>query len=345
MGFILSREGFNEIITQLSSKYRIYAPVLKKGEGRFTDTDVVMYDFVSDPGEIEIDRKSDYSFKNVLVPFSQTLFYFAEEAVKEADFPDKDILVFLRACDLHALRRQDAIYLENGAEEDWFYRRVRDRLHFVLIGCPASFEDCFCVSMGTNRVADGYMFSVETAQDGIACDLHDEELAPLFTDQAEAVRTVVPSYAKENDTKVDVPDQVPLSIYKDPLWDEYNSRCIGCGRCTLVCPTCTCYTMEDIYYTDNGRAGERRRVQASCMIDGYSNVAGGGQYRKTKGERMRFKVLHKISDFKAKFGCNMCVGCGRCDMVCPEYISFSNCINKTAAAVRAQAEGKEGEQA
>ena len=66
------------------------------------------------------------------------------------------------------------------------------------------------------------------------------------------------------------------------------------------------------------------------MVDGYSDVAGGGSCRKNNGERIRFKVLHKISDFKKKFGYQMCVGCGRCDDICPEYISFSACVNKLA---------------
>ena len=134
--------------------------------------------------------------------------------------------------------------------------------------------------------------------------------------------------------KVEIPEEVPREIVRSGLWDEYTSRCINCGRCNFVCPTCTCYTMQDVFYSDNGRAGERRRVGASCMVDGYTDVAGGGQYRKKNGERMRFKVLHKISDFKKRFGYQMCVGCGRCDDICPEYISFSNIINKVNAASR-----------
>ena len=90
--------------------------------------------------------------------------------------------------------------------------------------------------------------------------------------------------------------------------------------------------MQDVFYTDNGKVGERRSGGASCMVDGYTNVAGGGQYRRKNGERMRFKVLHKISDFKKRFGYQMCVGCGRCDDICPEYISFSNIINKVSQA-------------
>ena len=112
------------------------------------------------------------------------------------------------------------------------------------------------------------------------------------------------------------------------MWQEYGSRCIGCGRCNFVCPTCTCFTMQDIFYKDNPKAGERRRVWASCQVDGYSDIAGGHSFRQNQGERMRFKVLHKISDYKKRFGYHMCVGCGRCENVCPEYISYIACLQK-----------------
>jgi anaerobic sulfite reductase subunit A len=97
--------------------------------------------------------------------------------------------------------------------------------------------------------------------------------------------------------------------------------------------------MQDMFYTDNGSAGERRRVWASCMVDGYSDVAGGGSYRKKNGERMRFKALHKIYDHTKRFGRPMCTGCGRCDDVCPEYISFSGLINKLNAALETAGKG------
>ncbi len=144
---------------------------------------------------------------------------------------------------------------------------------------------------------------------------------------------VTPDFVTENKIKVELPDSVPTSVRTSTLWDEYDSRCIACGRCNFVCPTCTCFTMQDLFYSENGKAGERRRVVASCMVDGYTDVHGGS-YRQKKSERMRFKVLHKIADFKTKFGYQMCVGCGRCDDVCPEYISFSNAVNKVAKEVK-----------
>ena len=98
-------------------------------------------------------------------------------------------------------------------------------------------------------------------------------------------------------------------------------------RCTLACPTCTCWSMQDVFFTEDHKAGERRRVQTSCMFDDYTLVAGGLCFRKKAGERMRFKVLHKTLEFKQRSGFQMCVGCGRCDAICPEYISLSHCIN------------------
>ena len=336
MGYLLTKEGFDDVVRTLLNTYRIYAPVRKKGAGRFTDVDVVLYDEVKSAGEIELSAKSDYASKEFLTPLSETLLYFTEEEVKEADLDPRPVLVFGRSCDLHALKRMDQIYLRNGKEEDPFYRRRRDLVKYVLIGCAHSFENCFCVDMGTNRCEDGYIFSVDIADGCILSDVRDESLEPVFA-ACGSPREVTPCCVTENEVHVEIPDEIPASVIHDPLWEEYTARCIGCGRCNFVCPTCTCYTMQDVFYTDNGRVGERRRVGASCMVDGYTDVAGGGSYRRKNGERMRFKVLHKISDFKKRFGYQMCVGCGRCDDVCPEYISFTNIINKVAEASRKEA--------
>ena len=104
----------------------------------------------------------------------------------------------------------------------------------------------------------------------------------------------------ETKTRVHIPENLTAKAAKSSVWKEYDSRCINCGRCNFSCPTCTCFTMQDLFYTDNGKVGERRRVWASCMVDGYTDVAGGGSYRKTNGERMRFKVMHKALDFKQR---------------------------------------------
>ena len=178
-----------------------------------------------------------------------------------------------------------------------------------------------------SNMADNYDFSVDLVDGRYRLDCKKEAWDELLKATGAASADVAPQRVTENSVKVSIPEDLSYKVGMSKMWDQYDSRCINCGRCNFVCPTCTCFTMQDVYYDDNGKVGERRRVQASCMVDGYTDVAGGGSYRQKNGQRMRFKTLHKVLDFRERFGYQMCVGCGRCDDICPEYISFSNIIN------------------
>lgn len=202
------------------------------------------------------------------------------------------------------------------------------------MGCSESFDDCFCVSMGTNK-SDDYDLSIDRQNDGsFLINCRDSAWAAQLDALGAEKQDVTPAFVTENKVRVTIPDNLSHTVAESSIWDEYDSRCIACGRCNFVCPSCTCFTMQDIFYNENGRVGERRRVWASCMVDGFTDVAGGGSYRKAHGQRMRFKVLHKVLDHKARFGHTMCVGCGRCDAICPEYISFSHAVNRLGDAMK-----------
>ena len=326
MGYQLSKEKANGMFRQWAEKYDIFAPVCMEGEGCFSDTDIIRYGKVTGLDDIEWNKKSDYSFKEVLLAINETLFYFTEDQTTVPKGQEKDILIFLRSCDLHAVKRLDEIYLKNGFE-DFYYARVRKHAKFVLMGCADTCASGFCVSMGTNK-ADNYDAYIKVDGDVVTMDLKWDELAADVTEAS--VMDVAPDYVTENVEKVTLPKKLSNESFANPIWKEYGDRCIKCGRCNFVCPTCTCFTMQDIFYKDNPKVGERRRVWASCQIDGYTDMAGGHGFRQNQGDRMRFKVMHKIYDYEKRFGYPMCVGCGRCDDVCPEYISYSNCVNRLA---------------
>ncbi len=330
MGYKLNFLNFNKALETLKEDYIIYAPKLIKDKGHFSDTDIVKYEEISTIEEIEFDKKSRFSFKEILTPITQILFYFTEDKTTEPTMRKKGAIIFLRSCDLHAVKRLDEIYLNNGYK-DYYYEKLRENVKFVLMGCDKTFGNCFCVDMGTNKTED-YDFSIEVDNNNILINSKCEEISNLLKGNEEL--EVTPKYVLENDIKVELPTEVDLSLFESDIWDEYNARCISCGRCNFVCPTCTCYTMQDIFYDDNGKVGERRRVWASCHVDGYTDIAGGHAFRQKKSQRMRFKVLHKVYDYNKRFGYHMCVGCGRCDDVCPEYISFSNSINKLTKATK-----------
>lgn len=325
----LDKQAFNQGLERLKLEYKILAPVTKPFKGTFSDTDLTKYEEIERIEDIEFNKKSNFSAKEVILPINQVLFYFTEKEFKTSDEDEKKLLVFLRACDLNGVKRLDQIYLENGLEKDFFYKRLREKVKFVLIGCSESYRNCFCVSMNSNK-AENYSMALNLREDEIYLDIKDEDLNIFDGEECD----FEVDYVKTNNFSVEVPRNIdPVKLSKHEMWDEYDARCIACGRCNFVCPTCTCFTMQDIFYKENEKVGERRRVWASCQVDGYSDMAGSHSFRKKQGERMRFKVMHKIHDFNKRFGYDMCVGCGRCDDACPQYISFSQCIDKVKKVV------------
>ena len=332
----LDKQAFNQGLERLKLEYKILAPVTTPFKGTYSDTDLTKYEEIENIEDIEFNKKSNFSAKETILTINQVLFYFTEKEFKTSDENEKKLLVFLRACDLNGIKRLDQIYLGNGVEKDFFYKRLRDKVKFVLIGCRESYRNCFCVSMNSNKAED-YSIGLNIRENEVYLDIKDEELN-VFNGQSYEFEV---DFVKENNISVEIPENIDaVSLSKHEMWNEYDARCIACGRCNFVCPTCTCFTMQDIFYKENENVGERRRVWASCQVDGYTDMAGGHSFRKKQGERMRFKVMHKIHDFNKRFGYQMCVGCGRCDDACPQYISFSECIDKVNDIVSVKEEVK-----
>lgn len=336
MGYKIGFKDAHRIFRQLQDEYEIWAPKRFAGKGRYSDTDMIKYARVSSVEEIEYKEKSDFPAKEVLSPITQSLFYFTEDEFIESKASSRKLLIFMRPCDIHAQHHQEKIYLQNGAYEDMYYRRMNERVKVVMMECSESWDTCFCVSMGTNKAED-YSMAVCFGEDGLAFQIKDESFAPYFEGMEE--RDFTPSFVEENELKVDVPgipDKDVLTKLKNhDMWKEYNKRCISCGACTVACSTCTCFTTTDIIYNDNSNVGERKRTASSCQVKGFADMAGGMGFRTTAGDRMRYKVLHKFHDYKERFkDYHMCVGCGRCIDRCPEYISIVATVGKMAAAIK-----------
>ncbi len=327
--FRLTGEQFAQLFEQLSAAFLLAGPKRFAGAGRFSGTDLVRYAFLKSADELELQEKSWFSPKELVFPPDETLFYFNGQQFTEATLPDdRDIIVFLRPCDINGIDRLDRMFLENAGVVDPYYKRRRARLHYFMIECRESFENCFCVSMQANRASD-YEVALRFEKNSVLAEVRGQKFFGHFARAGEKAE-FKPEFVSENPIAVELPtaETMPPEIYNDKFWDEYDSRCIACGRCNTSCVTCSCFTTTDLFYGDSRQCGERRRVWDGCHLDGFCDMAGGHTFRKNKGERMRFKAFHKIYDFRKRFGVDMCVGCGRCDDVCPEYISFSSCINK-----------------
>lgn len=340
----LDYEAMDKVIAKLSKKYRIFAPKCLPNRGAKKGTDLIRYGEIHSAKEIVYDRQSDFSPKEVIYPVMQTMFYFTESDVKASELKDsKDLLIFARPCDINGLKRLDNIFIHNG-QADVYYTRMRDRVKFAMMECPGSFDKCFCVSMGTNKTQD-YAFAVKFEDAQMIVSIKEDAFAGYFGGAAHVAYT--PSFVEENDRKAVIPqinDKAMLKTASElEFWSKYDDQCIGCGGCNTVCMTCSCFDTVDVIYNESSRDGERRRVWSSCMLEDFTKTAGGGKARKTPGANMRFKTLHKVYDYHARFGGDdhMCVGCGRCDMRCPKEISFYETINTLSSELeKVTKEGK-----
>jgi sulfhydrogenase subunit beta (sulfur reductase) len=113
--------------------------------------------------------------------------------------------------------------------------------------------------------------------------------------------------------------------YHSPVWEELGARCLSCGSCSMVCPTCYCFDVSDEVAL-SGRAGQRVRTWDSCLFKTHALVAGGENFRESRASRVKFRFYHKQRGFVAEYGRPSCVGCGRCAAMCPAGIDIVTVI-------------------
>jgi len=313
------------VFDRIIEDYKVVAPKRIAGKGRFSDTDIVSYDMVESLSDVVFNDRTYFSAKSVFFPIRETMFNYDKECTEDARTEEQPTIIFLRACDINAINVLDMMFLENGGYQDCYYKRRRENVKIFLLECPRPFADCFCASMGTNKT-DNYSVFIRKEENGYAIKINNEAFMKYFSEGAKA--KVEPHFVEDDLEVLNIPGSIDGSLFGNKMWEEYSQRCTACGRCNISCPTCTCFTVQDIAIEDNTQKSIRQRIWSSCQVKDFSLLAGDHDFRIPKGDRMRYKVLHKIIDFRKKFGFNMCVGCGRCDQVCPEYISMAKCIKK-----------------
>jgi ferredoxin len=250
----------------------------------------------------------------------------------------------VRSCDLHAVAIQDRVFIGDRYVDADYEARRRDAF-FVAVNCARAGGTCFCTSMGTGpRVTsahdlaltelidgDGHRFLVEAGSDPgreVLAKLPSRPAEPHEHGEAAAqVERTAASMGRRLDTNAI--KELLYANAEHPRWAEVADRCLSCGNCTLVCPTCFCSTAEDV--TDlTGTEATHTRQWDSCFTLEHSYVHGGS-VRRTTQSRYRQWMTHKLATWIDQFGTSGCVGCGRCITWCPVAID----ITEEAAAIRA----------
>jgi sulfhydrogenase subunit beta (sulfur reductase) len=281
------------------------------------------------------------SWKSVLHP-ARAMLWSADRtadgtmAGREPAQERKYALLGVRPCDLAAIGILDRV-LTGGRHTDPVYAGRRDDNLIIAVECTEPGAVCFCASMGTGPHADaGFDLAMTEMLDGddhrfllrAGTTAGAEILAELptraaddacVTRAAEAVAAAATGMGRSMPAQ-GLPDLLVASR-ESPHWDDVASRCLTCGNCTMVCPTCFCTTTEDV--TDlTGDHAERWRRWDSCFDLDFSYLHGGSV--RTSGQaRYRQWITHKLGTWHDQFGSSGCVGCGRCIAWCPAGIDIT----------------------
>jgi len=239
------------------------------------------------------------------------------------------VLLGAHACDIHALKILDLQYLTDFV--DPYYRRNRERLTVIGFGCWPD-EHCFCESLDTSTVDDGfdlaltpldgrYLVAVGTSRGDDIVRANARLFHPATRQDARDYLARLRARREAFRLRLDVADlPFVLELKKDdPVWQEVGARCLCCGSCSLVCPTCACFNVRDELREDG--MAERVRVWDACLYRDYAVVAGGHNFRADRADRVRNRYYHKQDAFVREFGMPSCVGCGRCIENCPTGIN------------------------
>ena len=237
-----------------------------------------------------------------------------------------------RACDLAALRIQDKIFLQ-GSHPDPYYAARREKLFIVAVNCSHPAATCFCASTGDGPSAThSYDIALDELDEGFVAVAGSADgtaiLDGLTLDPATAEQQRSAAQQAEHAAQVQT-RSLPGRNLRDalfanlehPRWNDVAERCLSCGNCTLVCPTCFCHAESEQPRLD-GTGSEHVREWDSCFTQGHSYIHGLTIRADTRS-RYRQWLTHKLGSWHDQFDNSGCVGCGRCITWCPVGIDIT----------------------
>jgi ferredoxin len=368
---VILPDALDELVLALREDgYRVLGPTVRDGAIVYDDLESagelpVGWTDRQDGGSYRLERRADdarfgyavgpHSWKRFLFPPRIRLWRARSSGVGEPEIEEEPLdttplaFVGVRSCELHAIEIQDRVFL-GGKYVDRDYAARREGAFLVAVNCFEPGGTCFCTSMGTGPkvesgfdlvltelLGDDHRFLVEAGSErgaGVLARLPGRAAQEI---DLEAASTSIEAAAQRMGRTMDTFDIRNLLArnLEHPRWDDVARRCLTCGNCTLVCPTCFCSAVEDEIDL-SGEQSERHRVWDNCFSVQYSYIHGGS-IRPSARSRYRQWMTHKLGTWFDQFGSSGCVGCGRCITWCPVGID----ITEEVAAIRAT----EGERA
>ena len=261
------------------------------------------------------------------------------------------VLVGVHAYDIFGMNILEKVFAEGKYVDPYFTARRRaltvigvdfepDELHFAL-SMNAAFVDSGFDLFLSDIGEDFLVFVGSSRGDDIVlqtgCLLREPD-ASDFAEYKRRSRERTAAYRTSIDLG-ELPEILEIE-YRSAVWEELGKKCLSCGACSMVCPTCYCFDVKDEVGLGD-RSGTRSRSWDSCLFETHALVAGGENFRKERSSRIKNRYYHKQRGFVAEHGRPSCVGCGRCIAACPAKIDIVTVIDK----LRGETDGSDREHA
>jgi len=335
----LPKEKLTDFLENLKKKYRIYVPC--------QDGDAVLFQPFDGEKPLCLDRPATVSPKSVIFPQTDILFSFdyrkssedpkqvSIELTENLDFPET-VIFGSRPCDAKGFLIYDRPYTQTDMP-DIYYKGRREKTTIITLACNYPSPGCFCTSVGGDPadkegsdilmtdVGTGYFFEAVTAKGEEIVEDAVFEDGSSYQEKAQAAHKAVADLVKKPfDSTEGLPEKLLSLFENDAFWEAEAAKCISCGACTYLCPTCYCFNITD---EQAGSKGERIRSWDACMFYHFTLEASGHNPRPLKQQRLKNRVGHKFSYYPKKYeGAIACCGCGRCIRSCPVSVDISEIV-------------------
>lgn len=241
------------------------------------------------------------------------------------------ILFGIHPCEANALKIMDEAFAEGNGDPN--YLAKREAAVVICLDCKEICdENAFCGKVNSQNAESGYDLMLHDLGGDFGITVNSQKGEDFLeqyvsTKDADSAAFEAFQQAKQNAFSQNPPfpalETLPELFEankRHPVWKEEGERCLSCGSCIMVCPTCYCFDVADELAL-NLKQGERIRRWDACMLSSFATVAGGENFRKDPSERLKHRIYRKFDYLMSKHGQPVCVGCGRCVRACLAKIS------------------------
>jgi len=331
---LISHDNLDQLLEGLRKRGTVYAP------GRDAEGEIALLEFQPETLALEY-RNFPLPPKAFFLPQQQTLLLLRDKKWVEPELPAGErFLLGVRPCDARALTLLDRVFID-GEQSDPYYARLREKTTVIGLACTEAMPSCFCASVGGGP-------GDSTGMDVLAVALENGLLLRAATPKGEELLAAAsdllsepgPEAVQEAEERVHGVEAqlVPVVTadsarrlaqgYEAPLWEAAGRKCLGCGTCSFLCPTCHCFDITDEV---RGDAGRRIRTWDCCAYPQFTLHGSGHNPRPTPKQRWRQRVMHKFRYAVENFELSFCVGCGRCIRNCPVSLDLRTALKELGA--------------